>query len=294
MKLSLSDWLARELDEHKSVVSIQVRHQRAGANASPIATLDARKRDPGELANEVEERAMADADCHAGVQTYTLALVTKAGAVVSSRVERFEGTGAELGPATLALSAAASETPTGAGLVAQAHRHTEFLIKALAVSTEQRERAAERLVGHWRERAERAESEVQRLTEMGLTHLRADREHALALREADRKAELQTKALDRFALLAPSILNKFAGGTILTEKISPQMMMVMMFAESLDAEQIDRIMPVLRPEQCAVFIELIREAQKFAREREEKKAKEAEKLLATTTPAPAKTNGTTH
>lgn len=151
-----------------------------------------------------------------------------------------------------------TEGPTTKGLTAQAMRHAEQYMKMTVGSFGVMLTQMQRMLQQSGEMTERLQKEKwEMLQTLELAHGKQHEREMEALQlsaEQDRKDKLS----DTLMSLAPAAVNGLVGRRLLPEKNSPDQMIIDNLLKSFSNEQLQKILPHLRPEQAIPLLELLK------------------------------------
>lgn len=224
----------------------QTRHDRIWSAPVEVDT------DPTDLASALYKAAVDDANGLGGIQKYSLGVCFggKKKPLEKCRF-RVRAPDDEEFPDDIG-----SEVANAKGLVTQAMRHTEGVMRTSIGGTQD-------IIRHYQKMVETSTADAERLRER-LAEMYEAHEEILSMqteREIDRmRAQKREDRIDEgiqvLKLLGPTIINKLAGKKILEEKETPESYQMRQFMESLDPKQMEQLSEVLKPAQLGVVLQL--------------------------------------
>lgn len=149
-----------------------------------------------------------------------------------------------------------SEPPTTKGIVTQLMRHNEAIMKTHSMSIATVLTAQQRTINRQSEQLEMLTGKHFETVELieELTSGKHTRE--LEEKRLDLKLDMQKQAFGNVKMLMPAIINKIAKRKIMKEDVTPPMMLLKQFADSIKPEQFSKLLESLGPEQKVAFQEL--------------------------------------
>lgn len=252
-------WLRRELfSDHRdgSVTHFIVRHIANGKYGADLLTLTP----PSPLdeswlvsaISAIEAQTEMDASGIGGTQGYC---------VQSYRVEASERASSRY---TFRVSGDAtdeeelsSEPSNGKGLIAQAMRHTEVMMRSTTVAIGQVIATQGRTIDRLASENESMHKQQARFYEVLEELSSRKHERELELKKEERKELITQQVVDKAMLLAPSIVNRISGKKLLQEKTTPLVDSIKEFMCSLNDQQMNSLMGMLSMEQKIVVGNII-------------------------------------
>lgn len=260
---TLENWICVQLfgDTDGKCTRFELRHLAMGQKKGKIVCsikvpLEYDEGHSDEILRELEAMSEADATGMGGTQVY-VALAFFGGRKTEGARYPFRATNAD-------DDEILSEPPTGTGMIAQAQRHLESVMRINTLGQSQVISVLTRMV----ERLDVENSNLQKgrieTVEIfeELMSKRHDREMDM-LREERRGRLLDTMA-DKVETLMPVIANKLSGQRLLPEPDHGREM-VKTFIGSLEKDQLEQMSGILRPEQAVLFATA---AEQFMKEKE--------------------------
>ena len=161
-----------------------------------------------------------------------------------------------------------SEGATLAGVTEQLMRHNEANAHTIGAMIGPVMSAQAKIIERLTERLGKVEDQRFEVARVYETMLSEAHDRALRTDESKLKQRMMTEAFDKVSVLAPLVVNKMAGRRLLPEPESAANEVVNSLAESFTKEQIEKIAPLLKPEQFMAFLDLIKAAQEKREARE--------------------------
>lgn len=294
---SIAKWLMQH-QRGDTLVLRQVMRRGVYGEAEEVAPVRewTRAGDPAELGQEVIAAAAEDSEDTGGVTRYRIVLL--AGEEVVARKEW------EMFGEKITEQSGVAEPATPAGLVAQAQRHVEAIMKLAGMREEQHHRAQMQVMGvlestlaRSEARAERFETrmlalEQGRIEQVQITEAllseRAVRE--LAAKKAESDFAYRKAIFERFEPGIPLVVNKLLGKPLAKED-DGAFDVLEAFVTSLKKPQIDAFMQSADPVQMTNFVKLWDRIEERVKERDKKKADAAKAEAEKAEQPAAPTNG---
>lgn len=283
-RVKLKDFLMRQFyQEHDEgpCVKLVVRHiDSAGRSAkdgevwsSKIAHSDTcvtvEEDDLDTLITEIENICFDDAEGLGGVQKYRLMSYCKFKPEPKSRYT-FRFAAGDTDEDEVGLT----EPATKQGLVSQMMRHCESYARINAHVSSQTISQLQRMNGKQAEHIENLLQERHEYFEMLETLKSQHHERELSTLEAASKEKRNEQIFDSARLLMPALVNRISGKKILPEATTPTEELLKNFAESLNQDQMGKILQALNPTQQLAMLEFIQSTQKEDKEDKEDSSKQ--------------------
>lgn len=148
------------------------------------------------------------------------------------------------------------------GLVAQAMRHTEALMRSQVVASNQVMNIMAKTLEKVSFEKEKLMEDRFRNMEMIEKLLSANHERMLLEQKAEFEMMMKRKLGETLMLLGPTVVNRMVGTNLLPETVRPQDMMLKSFSESITPDQFIKLQQVFTPEQLTVVYDLMKSTQK--------------------------------
>ncbi len=266
-------WVERTLysvdDDKGPCCKLTLRHVQAGGNSSKDGDVWSVKiehndecvtlpeEDCLELVHDIEEAASCDADGLGGVQRYKLLAYFVRESVPRRFTFRMKGAGDEVED-----DDALSEPATKQGHMAQMMRHNEAIMRISVSSQAKVSAIMQKTVASQQDQIDKLLKDRRAGFEM-MEDLRSKHhERELATLEFEHSADMKEKALEKGSMLIPAIVNRLSGRKILPESATPAEQMMLSLAESLSAEQIEKLLMTMSADQQVTFCELLEATRK--------------------------------
>lgn len=257
-------WFRSELCRSKPASKFVLRSASSGTRGTEIDTFEIETRLELEeipiYAQNVLERAQADADSHgAGVTRYLVLSYRQGESKPGSRYSfRLRGEG----DPDLDEEAEGDEPANMKGLMAQLMRHNEAMSRTLVMATNG-------LTATMARRLESADRMIEKLSQERTKMFEAIEEsrgeqHArdMEMMLVDKSQGRKDQAFQKLMSLVPLVINKIVGQKALPDKSDPLMMLLEPLISGLSSEQFQAIQSTLSPEQTIMFVELLQAFQK--------------------------------
>jgi len=259
---AIAKWIRLRVGGDLKIAKLVLKNSSSEARSVPVDTFTVPSQielsDIETLSIDILERAQADADGIGGSQKYSL-LSYADGEESEKATSRFafrvqgasDGEDSDFGHT--------GEDASMAGMVRQLMRHNEALTRQvvgsagamLRVMGDQLTIANERIAASEAQRLEYWKAREQSES------LQSDRD--LALLKASGEEERRNKLIEKASMLAPIVVNHLVGQKVLAGGSATDAL-VTTFAESLTAEQVDRLRTSLTQEQQLILGNLIQTA----------------------------------
>jgi len=271
----LEKFLQRNLlrdTEDNPICRLTLRHAMGGNKAATVCDIECGPHDSYiELASRIEEAANDDAEGLGGLQGYILATYFKA--TPDKISERFSFRLSVESEDDDALNH--TEAPTTQGLTSQLMRHNEAQARVMSLGMAEVARQQNRMIERLADQNDKLMERHFDVLELYEKMMTAESQREIEKMKVTSEIVRTDQIIEKGMLLAPVIVNKFMGKKMLPEKATPGEEMIGSLLQSLDKEQVEKMMSILRPEQTIVVLEAM-EMQR-AREEAEKKEKEGKK-----------------
>lgn len=279
----LSGWIERQLSLPDLLDKLVLRHVQAdGKHGSEVGTWSvpadekdggtAADRNPDALADRIIETAEQDAGALGSVQRYLLS-AWFAGEDRPSGRFAFRASGAEDEDEDADGSEALTEPPSMRGMLQQLMRHNEALMRSSVGQTMHVMEMQTRIIRSQDETVQKLVGEKMETISM-VEELRT-KKHERELAEQEQKVQLDMKRdiVDAVKMLLPAAVNGMTGKMLMPMSVSPEMVMLNAFFESLKAEQLQVILGTLDPAQQVVVMKILerRQAESDSREKDREK-----------------------
>lgn len=200
--------------------------------------------DPRELIEQIEERALRQANALGGVHAFQLELSGATGDVLGTEFFRVSAESFADGRSIV------SEPANEGGLVAQAMRHVEAVMKVNVQSTEYGLRSAHKLIEQATRRAEFSEEKMLGMLALVHTMISGERETQVALVRAEARGAATKQIAGKIAMLIPEISAAFLSGNAGPKGAAhAAALRAKSLFSSITKEQLSGILGHLQPEQ---------------------------------------------
>lgn len=246
----------REVPIHK----VKISHAAAGTRGNDIETFDVSfpmsDQNISMMADDIISRSQLDADGQGGtgVQRYVISLHVKGEIRSVGRFSyKMKSSGDE-------FEDAGDEPANARGLVSQLMRHNEAIAKIMVTSLGG-------VVHHQTRQLESANETIERLTRINAENnerLEAANSQAhdrdMELMKENAKQERDKLMFDKLSLMVPVVINRLAGQKVFDSE-DPNAMMLRTFAESMSADQFNKIRQTLSQEQVVLLMQIMQATQ---------------------------------
>lgn len=257
----MTQWLRKQLfgrDEDERCVRLVIRHAdvsgKVGSEIDSV-TIDPKvtDNDVDGIAIEIQNACLADADgTREAMQRYMVySFNAEKRQVARIPINYQSESDFEEG------SESRTEPASKSGLVSQAMRHVEAIMKLNVGSTTHTISMLNRTIKDQQDQIlsmQGKHMEYIALVE-NLSSLKHERD--LAARQADAKLEAMKEVGAKVAMLLPSIVNRISGKKMLPETTTPIEVMLEELMDGMSADQLGALQGILKPEQQIVIFEFI-------------------------------------
>lgn len=209
--------------------------------------------DVNDLIEQVEARALRQANALGGVHAFQLELVDSAGAALGTEFFRVSAEAFSDGRSIV------SEPANEGGLVAQMMRHTEAIMRTGVTGNEKTLQAAHKMLEQTSKRAEFAEGKFLDMLTVVHNLMVGERETQVELVKATARAKATEQIGAKIAGLIPQLSAAFLSGHAgPTGGAHAAALLAKDLFSSITREQLQGILGPLRPEQQAAFFSLMK------------------------------------
>jgi hypothetical protein len=257
----MNSWLRRQFfhfsERHGDCKSVVLSHVSDGGKLQHVSDFlikeNIEMNEVEDVSGDITRTALIDAEAFGKIQKYRLQAVFKNSPEPLNRfMFRVHPTGSDEDNVDLVES----EPANAKGMVAQAMRHTEAVMKISVMSTgtivEAQRRTIERLTLQNETLMQKHLDSVSVIEDLMSRRHQRELDSAVAMRKEKSYEQITEKIL----MLAPIALNKFTGKNLLPEKTTSGEQMLLSFIESLKPEQMGELTKQLSPDQQMLLFSL--------------------------------------